>query len=171
MQKHSQKLQETFYTEIPITYHLGITVADYNGSCLTLKTPLEKNINHKHTAFAGSLNILVTLAGWGLLWLILQEQEIEATIVIQDSRISYLKPVTKDFSASCNKPSHRQISQFLKSLKNKGKARIELCSKIWEAEELAVEFQGRYVALLDNYGELTRRSVTKVRLTHSPLSL
>ncbi|MDM9383066.1 thioesterase domain-containing protein [Chlorogloeopsis sp. ULAP01] len=171
MQKHLPKLQETFYTEIPITYYLGITVADYNSGCLTLKAPLEKNINHKHTAFAGSLNILVTLAGWGLLWLVLQEQEIEATIVIQNSRISYLKPVTKDFSASCNKPNHTHISQFLKSLKNRGKARIELCSQIWEAEELAVEFQGRYVALLDDYEELTRRSVTKVRLTHSPFSL
>ncbi len=145
-----QELQETLYAEIPITYYLGVVVQEYNGSCLTLKAALEKNINHKDTAFAGSLNALVTLVGWGLLWLVLKEQELKANIVIQDSRINYLKPVTKDFSANCHKPNPIQISQFINILRKREKARLELCSEIWEAGELAVAFKGRYVAFLTN---------------------
>lgn len=150
MKERSRELQETLYAEIPITYYLGVVVQEYNGSCLTLKAALEKNINHKDTAFAGSLNALVTLVGWGLLWLVLKEQELKANIIIQDSRINYLKPVTEDFSASCHKPNPTQISQFINTLRKREKARLELCSEIWEAGELAVAFQGRYVAFLSN---------------------
>ncbi|MDF5730915.1 MAG: thioesterase domain-containing protein [Rhizonema sp. PD38] len=150
MKERLQELQETFYTEIPITYYLGVIVQDYNGNCLTLKAALEKNINHKDTAFAGSLNALVTLAGWGLLWLILKEQELKANIVIQDSRISYLKPVTTHFSAKCYLPESSQISHFVSILSKRGKARLELYLEVWEAGALAVAFQGRYVAVLKN---------------------
>ncbi len=140
-----QELQETFYREIPITKQLGITVESYDGEHLTLKAPIGANINHKHTAFAGSLNSLVTLAGWGLLWLMLKELDIAANIIIQDSTCNYLRPVTRDFSASCRKPDPADINKFEKTLRTRGKARLELLSEIHEAGKVAVSFKGRYV--------------------------
>ncbi len=82
-----QELQEILAREIPITQHLGISIESYDKTGLTLKAPLQQNINHKSTAFAGSLNALLTLAGWGLLWLLLQERDMHAQIVIQESMI------------------------------------------------------------------------------------
>ena len=148
MKDRLRELQETLYTDIPITKHLGITVDSYDDERLTLKAPLEENINQKNYAFAGSLNALVTLAGWGLLWLVLKELDITAKIVIQDSVISYLLPVTRDFSASCCKPDPIQIAKFENMLRKKGKARLELSAEIYKGEEVAVAFKGCYVAFL-----------------------
>jgi thioesterase domain-containing protein len=150
MKDRLRALQETLYREIPITKHLGITVESYDDEQLTLKAPIEPNRNHKQTAFAGSLNAVMTLAGWGLLWLVLGEQDLATTIVIQDSESSYLRPVTTDFSARCRKPNSARLVRFENMLRNKGKARLELLAEIDEGEEVAVLFKGRYVVFLHN---------------------
>lgn len=143
---YAQALQKTFDHEIPITLAMGMRVAEYDGSELALSAPLEPNINHKATTFAGSLNSVVTLAGWGLIWLLLKEAGIVATIVIQNSETHYRRPVTRDFLATCRKPDEAQLDSFLRMLREKGKARLELQAEIREHEKLAVSFQGRYVA-------------------------
>ncbi|MEO9029120.1 MAG: YiiD C-terminal domain-containing protein [Ktedonobacteraceae bacterium] len=148
MQNLVQALQETFEHEIPLTQHLEMRVMSYDEHGLTLKAPLAPNINHKRTAFAGSLNAVVTLAGWGLLWLVLQELEIPAKVVIQDSTCSYLRPMSNDFSAYCPKPNAAQIAKMAESLKKRGKARIELRVEVRNATTVAVAFTGRYVLLL-----------------------
>jgi thioesterase domain-containing protein len=143
-----RELHETLAREIPITRHLGITVESYNDEGLTLKAPLQQNVNHKATAFAGSLNALLTLAGWGLLWLLLKERDMHAQIVIQESMSSYLRPVTRDFSARCHKPDPTHILRLETTLRKKGKARLELQSEIREEDIVAVTFRGRYVVFL-----------------------
>jgi len=149
-----QALQETLEHEIPLTQHLELRVISYDDSGLTLRAPLAPNINHKRTAFAGSLNALVTLAGWGLLWLILQEQEIPARVVIQDSSCSYRRPVSDDFSAFCRKPAPEQINKMAEALKKRGMARIELNVEVRNEATVAVAFTGRYVLMLiDNSNE------------------
>lgn len=153
MQNLVQALQETLEHEIPLTQHLGIRVTSYDEGGLVLKAPLAPNINHKRTAFAGSLNSVVTLAGWGLLWLVLQELEIPARVVIQDSACSYLRPVSNDFSACCQKPDQQQIARMAAALKKHGKARIELSTEIHNGTTVAVSFTGRYVITKIDDGE------------------
>ncbi len=148
MNEQIQDLEATLHHEIPITQSLGLTVESYDGQILRLKAPLEPNINHKDTAFAGSLNALLTLSGWGLVWLILKEAGIGAKIVIQDSRVKYLQPVATDFVATCRKPESAQIGRFENMLRIKGKARLELSAEIQDGDRLAVTFQGRYVVHL-----------------------
>ena len=144
-----QALQATFDHEIPITREIGLRVAHYDGEQLALAAPLERNINHKSTAFAGSLNSVVTLAGWGMIWLLLKELGISATIVIQDSTNYYRRPVTRDFTAICSRPGTEQVEQFARMLREKGRARLELAATIHEQNVLVMSFQGRYVALLN----------------------
>ncbi len=115
------ELQATLAHEIPITQQLRITVESYDGECLILRAPFAQNINHKATAFAGSLTALLTLAGWGLLWLVLKEHKLAAQIVIQESVSSYLRPVTSDFSARCCKPDATQIAHLETMLRKRGK--------------------------------------------------
>jgi thioesterase domain-containing protein len=147
------ELQETLRREIPVTRHLGITVESYDGKRLVLSAPLAQNINHKGTAFAGSLNALVTLAGWGQLWLILKERQLHGKIVIQDSTNSYLLPVQSDFRASCDRPSPAQITRLENTFRKHHRARIELQAEIHDGSELAVSFKGRYVILLPDKQE------------------
>jgi len=154
----AQALQETLAHEIPITRHLAIHVVSYDQTGLVLQAPLAPNINHKRTAFAGSLNSVVTLAGWGLLWLILKELELPARVVIQDSACSYLRPVSNDFSAFCPRPDQEQIDRLAEALRKRGKARIELHTEILNGTTVAVSFTGRYVIMSTSTNEESNES-------------
>jgi thioesterase domain-containing protein len=140
-----RSLQDTLATEIPISRAIGLTVAGFDNRILTLSAPLAPNINHKDTAFAGSLNAVLTLAGWSMLWLIARSAAIPAKVVIQDSTIRYLHPVTRDFAAECRLPASAEIDRFLLMLRKKGRARMELAAEIREEGRQAVAFSGRYV--------------------------
>lgn len=142
------RLQATLHTEIPISKDIGITVGPYNDGCLVLHAPLAPNINHKDTAFAGSLNAVATLAGWSLVWLTLDEAALSGKIVIQDSEIEYVQPVTSDFAARCCLPESDELSRFLTILRKKARARLQLHATIVEEDRLVVRFTGRYVVHL-----------------------
>ena len=140
-----RELIERLKTEIPISSVIGLTIDRYENGCLTLSAPLGKNINQQGTAFAGSLNATLTLAGWSLVWLILREANIDASIVIQDSGIHYRQPVTTDFKARCCKPDAATLEKMISALRKKGKARIALSAEIRQGGDVAVAFNGRYV--------------------------
>jgi len=142
------RLQQIIHTEIPITQAIGITVAGYDHDSLTLSAPAAGNLNHNGTVFSGSLNAVVTVAGWSLLWLVLQEEQLEGNVVIQDSSISYLGPVNSDFSAHCSKPVPSDIERFLYILRRKGKSRLIIQAAISECGATLVTFSGRYVVQL-----------------------
>jgi thioesterase domain-containing protein len=144
-------LQATLATEIPISNAIGLTVVNCDQDGMTLAAPLAPNINHKDTAFAGSLNAVLTLAGWSLIWLIVYTQGIPAKVVIQDSAIRYLRPVTRDFAARCRMPEPREVERFLLMLRKKGRARLELQAEIEENSTIAVAFSGRYVVQTGSY--------------------
>jgi len=139
------RLQDTLQTEIPITTAIGLRVDGYDNGCLMLSAPLIPNINHKDTAFAGSINALATLSGWSLLWLLLDEARLPGKVVIQDSTIQYLHPITSNFAARCCLPGSEQVTRFLTVLQRKGRARIELQAEMREGQTLVVRFTGRYV--------------------------
>jgi thioesterase domain-containing protein len=145
VQDHLFELQHILYQEIPITKHFNLTVGSYDERCLRLDAPLAENINHTGTAFGGSLNALLTLAGWGIVWFIMREHRLQGEIVIQDSSCNYQRPVTHDFSAYCNKPDASQIIRFEHMLRTHNRARLELDATIFCEDKVAVSFHGRYV--------------------------
>jgi len=148
----AEGLQKTLNHEIPITRPMGLDVKSYDGHQLVLTAPLSKNINHKSTAFGGSINTIMTLAGWGLIHLLLEEHEIaDCRVVIQNSSVRYLKPVHDDIKAACSKPPE-ETERFIEQLNQRGKARLELSSQVVQDGEIAASYVGRYVAFFD--GEL-----------------
>ena len=140
-------LRAKLRASMPITGALGLKVVDREGTGVVLSAPLAPNINHKRTAFAGSLNATATLAGWGTIWLVLREHGIQSHVVIQDSAVHYFRPVTGDFTARCKAPSASAIERLVKSVQKKGRGRLELDVMISDAGGDAVKFHGRYVAL------------------------
>jgi thioesterase domain-containing protein len=144
-----QALRAKLRSSMPITEDLGLTVVDREGTGVVLHAPLAPNINHKGTAFAGSLNAAATLAGWGTIWLILREHGVQSHVVIQDSAVHYVRPVTGDFTARCKPPTARAVEQLVTSVQKKGRGRLELDVMISDAAGDAVRFHGRYVALAE----------------------
>jgi len=142
-------LRSKLRRDMPITRALGLRVVGREGAGLILNSPLAPNINHKGTAFAGSLNATATLAGWGTIWLVLREHGIMSHVVIQDSAVHYFRPVTGDFTATCKPPSAHAVDRLVKSVAKKGRGRIELDVTIADASGDAVRFHGRYVAMTE----------------------
>jgi thioesterase domain-containing protein len=149
-------LRAKLRSSMPITEDLGLTVMDRDGTGVVLRAPLAPNINHKGTAFAGSLNAAATLAGWGTIWLVLREHGIKSHVVIQDSAVHYFRPVTGDFTARCKAPSGSAVERLVSSVRKKGRGRLELDVIIADHGGDAVRFHGRYVALTEG-GEAGQR--------------
>ena len=140
-----RRLQPTMHAAIPLTGAIGIRAVAYDREGLLLSAPLAQNINDKRTVFSGSLNAVLTLAGWGLIWLLLEEQQLSGAIVIQDSTIKYLQPVRRDFVARGHMPERSEIEQLQSTLRKRGRARLSVQAQIWEDNALRVTFTGRYV--------------------------
>ncbi|HEX2348644.1 MAG TPA: thioesterase domain-containing protein [Ktedonobacterales bacterium] len=146
----ARELQDVLHHEIPLSQQIGLIVEEYDGERLSLRAPLAPNINHKATAFAGSLNAVATLAGWGLTWLLLREHDLHGVIVIHESGARYELPVASDFVATCRLPAAHAVERFLAALRRRGKARLALTVEILDAQgRAAVVFSGSYVAFID----------------------
>jgi thioesterase domain-containing protein len=137
-------LERTLHDEIPLSQAMGIRVAAYDGTSLKLTAPLAPNINHKSTAFGGSLYSLAVLCGWGLLHLKLVEAGLRKHIVIQESNVRYLLPVDQDMQAECGLDD-AAFKRFLRTLQKHDRARLSLDVAVKQSGQAAVEFSGRYV--------------------------
>lgn len=141
-------LRETeafFHAQIPITRAMGVAVERFDADALVLTAPLAVNHNHLGTAFGGSLSAIATLAGYGVLWMLLDDRSCH--IVVKNSTIHYHRPVRREIRAIGKCPDAVAFSVFKNRFEKKGKARIRLHVTIEEEGEVCVEFEGMFVAL------------------------
>lgn len=141
-------LQETeafFHQMIPITKAMGVRVASYENGQLEIEAPLSLNHNHLGTAFGGSLNTMATLSGYGLVWLELGDPGCH--VVIRESAIVFLRPVTTDIRAACRRPDQTTMAEFKERFSEKGRARLRLQATIEQDGEVCVRFEGVFVAM------------------------
>jgi thioesterase domain-containing protein len=137
----SSELKKFLYDSMPLCSAMGINVIKAEPEHVILSAPLQANINHKKTAFGGSLHSLATLACFSLVHV-----NVNGEIVIAGSEVEYLAPVTADFQAECKMPDLAEWERFLKIFQKKGRARIPLISEIWQRDQLCVKFRGVFVA-------------------------
>jgi thioesterase domain-containing protein len=133
------------HEKIPITRDMGVAVEYYDADQLVLTAPLEPNHNHLGTAFGGSLSAIATLAGYGLLWLELDDSD--SHIVVKSSTIQYRHPVRETIRAVCKRPDDAMMKAFRKKFARNDKASIELAVTIEENGRACVDFTGVFVAL------------------------
>ncbi|HEY9050914.1 MAG TPA: YiiD C-terminal domain-containing protein [Gammaproteobacteria bacterium] len=138
-------LQAKLHEEIPLTRAMGLVVKSLTSDSVCLTAPLSNNINHKSTAFGGSLYSIAVLAGWSLIYSQLQNRNLQGHIVIQESDIKYIKPVTTDIEAVCNIESPELLERFIQTYLKKDMARIMLNTIIRQDGVECVRFRGKYV--------------------------
>ncbi len=142
------ELQGFLEKEIPMYLQMGIRINQYGPDGLTMQLPLEPNRNHHQTAFAGSLNALCTMTGWGTTYLLLKELGRDGNIVIQRSAIRYHTPVdTAEVLARCEPIAAEAKAFFLEMLDEKGQAKLDLKVGVPGACRPAVAFEGSYVVV------------------------
>ncbi len=142
------ELQGVLEREIPMCAQMGIKVHNGGTDGLVMRLPLNPNRNHQQTAFAGSLNALCTIAGWGSVYLLLRELGRDGNIVIRRSSIRYQEPVaSSEIYARCQPVTADARQFFLEMLGDKGQAKLDLTVEISGSDGPAVTFSGSYVVL------------------------
>ena len=142
------ELQETLHCEMPISAAMGIRVEPSDVSRLAMSMPLEENRNHQFTAFAGSLNALCTVVGWGTVYLMLRRRGLDGNIVIHRSTIKYRLPVhDRLIVARAVALPAEEIDYFFDLLDEKGQSKLDVTVEIPGETETLVIFRGSYVVL------------------------
>ncbi len=84
---------------LPLAVAMQVTVKSWNGRQLCLAAPLVSNLNDKGTAFGGSLISLATLTCWGICWLGLLRDGVEADLVLRQQSSRFMRPVTDELQS------------------------------------------------------------------------
>lgn len=142
------EIEEYLHRSIPISREMGVRIESVDGSGVRLTAPLAPNVNHRSTAFGGSVNTLAILSAWVLVHARLREAGSRGRVVIQRSSLEYLHPVHGDFEAWCPAPEPESWARFAETLERRGRARISLHAEVREGGRVAGKFHGAFVALI-----------------------
>ena len=138
--------EKFFHERIPLTRAMGLRVASDQTHGFAVEAPVALNYNHLHTAFGGSINAVATLAGYGFLWLHLNDEA--AHVVVAQSSIRFLRPVRVNIRAVCLAPDAAEFVAFQEAFRDRGKGKIRLLVQVEEGGILAANFEGVFVAAI-----------------------
>lgn len=140
------ELERTLKREMPITSAMDIRPLAWSDGRLEMAMPLLPNRNHQDSAFAGSLNALCTVVGWGTVFMLLRREGLAGNIVIRRSEIRYSRPVRSEAIVARGLPIDPEAeSYFFELLRSKGRSKIDVAAEIADAEGRFVSFHGAYV--------------------------
>jgi thioesterase domain-containing protein len=139
-------LTEYLHQNIPLTAALGARALRCDAYEVEIGAPLKPNLNHRGTAFGGSLATLGIVSGWALLHLALRRENLPARLVIQRSECDFAESVEGEFAAT-SRLGEKEWLHFVATLKRYQRARITIHTDICAGKSTAVRHQGTYVAL------------------------
>lgn len=137
-----RELGSTWHKTIPVSAFMQIAPENYQAQTLTVSAPLAPNINLHHTMFAGSIYTLMTLTGWGMVWLQQRLAGVEGDIVLGKADIRYLAPVGQAPQARVSWPGGD-----LSALGAGKRAKVTLSVELYCDEQCCAQFEGTYVSL------------------------
>jgi thioesterase domain-containing protein len=135
------------HEHIPLSAAMQLSVDELGATGVTLSAPLEPNINHRHTAFGGSIASLATLAAWSLVHVGLTDAGLPSRVVVMSSQIEYLAPATGAFAAHCAPPRPEDWIRFVNSVRRRGKGRLNLFVEVRCAGILCATLSGTFVGV------------------------
>lgn len=134
---------------IPLAKAMGVGVEVSDAKALVLTAPKEQNKNSLNTAFGGSLVSLATLAGYGVVWELMKDEntpdKTSWRIVVKESRAAYRRPVIGDLRAICERPAQAAIAEFKDALARYGQAKLKLKAAVIENGAVAVDVTAAFV--------------------------
>jgi thioesterase domain-containing protein len=142
-----RELEDYLHGHIPLSKAMEARVVSVNEQGVELSAPLAPNLNHRGTAFGGSISTLAILSAWSLLHVRLTAAGLDARIVIHKSEIDYLKPIPGAFTALCVAPEPASWETFFAAFRAKRKARMTLVASVRSEGTEAARMTGKYVAL------------------------
>ena len=148
MASEPSELEAYLHRNIPISRAMGVRVAAVDGEGVRLTAPIAPNMNHRRTAFGGSVSTLAILSAWMLVHARLRESGSEGRVVIQRSSLEYLHPVHGDFEARGLPPAEESLGP-LRGDAGAPRPRPHLAARGGsEGGRVAGRFHGAFVALI-----------------------
>jgi len=126
---------------------MGIRVLEAGPDRVRIEAPLAPNLNHRATAFGGSVAALAILAGWALVHTRLEQEGRRARTVIQSSALEYAAPIDGAFTAVSEAPAEAAWERFTRTLSRRGRGRILVTVTVEAGGATAATFSGEYVAI------------------------
>ncbi|MDJ0691754.1 MAG: thioesterase domain-containing protein [Xenococcaceae cyanobacterium MO_188.B32] len=140
-------VEHYLHEHIPLAQVMAVSVESIDESLVILSAPLAPNINHRNTAFGGSISTLAILSAWTFVHVRLQALSIPCRIVIHRNNVEYIRAIENNFQSRCIVPPQAEWKRFIKTVSQRGKGRIVLDAEVYSEGLLAAKFQGEYVAL------------------------
>jgi len=150
----AQALQamQALYAAMPPVAALQLRIAGFDGDALRLEAPLAAHVNDKGCAFGGSLASLMTLAGWGLVTLRLQQSGFAAEVYVADTQLHYRAPLFADLQASARLAEPDAWTGVLERLRERGRASVRIAACVTLPDGgIAAECEARFVAVASGY--------------------
>lgn len=126
---------------------MGITVTAASPDVVELRAALAPNLNHRSTAFGGSVASLAVLAGWSMLRIGLDDVTPVPQIVVQRSTVEYTAPIRSDYDAICRRPSNETWQRFMQAFMRRGRGRLRLLVDVACEGEAVGHLTGEFVAM------------------------
>jgi len=145
----AEELQTYIDQHIPIVRANGFTVLEA-GETVSIGARLAEHVNHRASAFGGSLSTALILAAWARVRLWTDTFAPGAVIVIAEQNVRFTAPVLADFAAR-SRPVEDAVWQEARGrLDRFGKARFTLGADVVHQGDTAVKasFEGVFVVML-----------------------
>ena len=137
------------FRSMPPVAALQLRIEGFDGDCLRLHAPLAANINDKGCAFGGSLVSLMTLAGWGVVTLRIQQAGLVADVFVADMQVRYRAPLFADLKAEAQLADGQSWDAAIARLHEHGRADLSVSGRVILPDGgIAAESTARYVALV-----------------------
>lgn len=143
---------QALYAAMPPVAAMQLRIAGFDGAALQLEAPLAAHINDKGCAFGGSLASLMTLAGWGLVTLRLQQSGLTADVYVADTQLHYRAPLFADLRATARLAEPAAWNAGLERLREHGRASIHIAACVTLPDGgIAAECGARFVMVASGY--------------------
>lgn len=141
--------QAFLYADIPLVKAMQMSLTAITEQSLSASAPLTPNINDKNTVFGGSSSALMTVCGWSLIKIQLEQQGLANDVVISHADTQWIKAQSDDLvvKVETKEPLNwQEICQHLVTNNRNKKIDIQ-CQVLNQQGEICCTMIGSYVIL------------------------
>lgn len=143
----AHEIERHLHEHIPIARAFGVEVLDVGPAGVCLAAPIEPNLNHRMTAFGGSVTSVAMMAGWASVETRLQSEGRSAYTVIHQSSVRFDVPIESAFRAQPLRPTKEAWDRMCRSLERYGRGRVAIRVEVRVGDSLVALLEGSYVAI------------------------
>lgn len=145
--ENTGELEQYIHTHIPVVQKSGFRV-ETEALRVRVGGRLADHVNHRGSAFGGSLGTAMTLSAWGQVRRMATAWGYSrAVVVIQNQQVRFLAPVTRDFFSINDPIPESEQTRVRELLERFGKAKLTLHARVYHHGEdrARADFRGTFV--------------------------